>query len=149
MKATRSDLCSVTGLSTEYLLITTDEVDVIFSFLWQRTANHTFLCNQFVVFSTCLYAFRECDSNDGGSQLLICEDVCPQMAQLYHDCIDPEVVQELIDSTKNSEVKQYLEFALNFDCWNKETYIVQGVNISKSCLDFSFIHDPFPGIMCS
>ena len=127
--------------------MTTNRADVIFSLLWQRTADRTFICNQFIVFSTCFYAFRDCDPNDNGSQLVFCEEVCPQITQLYHDCIDHEVVQELIDSTKHPEVERFLEYALNFDCWKPETYILQGVNVSESCADFSFIHHLFPGIM--
>ena len=146
VEATRSDVCSITGSSTEYLLVTTDAADVIFSVLWQRTGNHTYICNQFIVFSTCFYAFRDCDPNDGGSQLTICEDVCPRISQLYHECIDREAAQKLIENTTNSEVKQFVEYAVTFDCWKKETYVLQGVNVSESCVDFSFIHDLFPGI---
>ena len=125
--------------------MTTDAIDVIFSTLYSRTGNHTYICNQFIVFSACFYAFRDCDPNDGGSQLAICEDVCPRISQLYHECIDVEAVQVLIHSVKNFEVKRFLKFALTFDCWKEETYILQGVNVSESCVDLSFIHDLFPG----
>ena len=146
MKATRSDVCSIIGSSTDHLLANTNAIDDIFSTLYLRTANHTYICSQFIIFSACFYAFRDCDPNDGGSQLAICEDVCPRITQLYNDCINREVVQVLSDITKSSEVKRFLEFALTFDCWKKETYVIEGVNVSESCVDFSFIHDFFPGM---
>lgn len=100
------------------------------------------MCRQFIIFSLCFYSFRDCDAD--GAQLLICEDVCPHITQLYNDCIRSSVVQTLIDSTDNEDVKQFLEFALYFVCSKNESYVIEGVAISKTCQEFSFIQELFP-----
>ena len=144
IEATAGDFCNIVGSSTDHLLINTDQFDQIFTALSVGYSNRTYICRQFVLFAACFYTFRACD--DSGAQLLICEDICYRVTQLYNDCVRPDFVYGLINGTDNPEIVNFLKFSLSFDCYKKETYAIQGVNISNFCQELSFINDFFPGM---
>ena len=141
----RTAICSIIPSSTGYQLINSPHISDIFETLYGGTSNSSYICSQFIIFSACFYSLRDCDPKDNGTQLLFCEDECPLITDLYHDCVRPDVVQRLISGTENSEVERFLNFSLTFDCSKNETYALPGVKVStKSCLDLSFIHELFP-----
>lgn len=139
-------MCSNIPSSTNYQLsTTTSDIDDIFKTLLVVT-NSTFICKQFFSFSACFYSFRDCDPNNNGSQLLICQDICPLIDKLYSDCVNPHVLKWMINSTKDREVKEFLKFSQQFNCSKKETYIVPEVTVSTArCMNLSFIRELFPG----
>ena len=138
-------MCSNIPSSTNYQLNSTSDIDNIFKTLLGVT-NSTFICKQFFIFSACFYSFRDCDPNYNGSQLLICQDICPLIDKLYSDCVNPYVLKSLIDSTKDREVKEFLKFSQKFDCSKKETYVLPEVIVSTArCMNLSFIRELFPG----
>ena len=124
-------------------MVNTEEITEIFRTLYLGSENSTYICRQFIIFSACFYTFRSCD--DSGAQIFICEDACPRISELYHDCVSESIIERLINSTDNPEVLEFLEFSLTFDCYKKESYVIEGIEISHSCQDFQFIHDFFPG----
>lgn len=145
MEATPTDVCSIIPSSTSYQFTTTPNFDDIFKLVRDEVTNSTFICNQFYIFSACFYSFRECDPSNNGSQLPICQEICPLIDKLYDDCINPYVLKWLIDKTENSEVKQFLEFSEGFKCSKKETYVLPNVTFSTGrCSNFSFIRELIP-----
>ena len=143
IEVTHSDLCSINDSLTGHQIIYDNPIKQLE--VW-RKINTNKTCRQFYTSFTCFYAFRDCDPNDGGSQLTICEDVCPCISQLYNKCINPHIVQSLIETTTNLEFKQFLEITLSFNCTKKETYILQEVNVSESCVTPKVMCD-LPGII--
>lgn len=140
---TVNDICNIIGSSTDNLVVNTDEITEILTTLYIGSENSTYICRQFIIFSACFYSYRSCD--DSGAQMLICESACSRISQLYSDCVRERVIESLINATNNPEVVEFLEFSLSFDCYKKETYVIEGVEISHSCNEFDFIHDLFPG----
>ena len=141
-----TDVCSIIQSSAMFQLTNTLHIDEIFAILRDGTIQSSYICKQFFIFSVCFYSFRDCDPS-GDSQLLICDDVCPLITSLYNDCVVPEVVLWLINSTNSSEVQQqFLQFSLSFDCSKPETYTIDEVDISTStCSKLEFLKDLLPG----
>ena len=139
-------MCSNIPSSTNYQLNTTsDIINTTFTTV-EQLGKTTNTCKHFFIFSACFYSFRDCDPNYNGSQLLICQDICPQIDKLYSDCVIPSFLKWLINSIPDTEAKEFLKFAQNFNCSNKETYVLPEVTVSTArCMNLSFIHTLFPG----
>ena len=136
--------CTIIGSTADLFVQNTQHIEDIFTKLREGAANSSYICGQFIIFSACFYSYRDCDA--GGSQMLICDSVCPLITQLYRECVKPKVVNRLIRGTNDSEVRKFLLFSLSFNCSVSKTYEIEGVPVSESCQNLSFIYTLFPGI---
>jgi hypothetical protein len=137
--------CTIIRSAADHFVINTPHIEGIFATLREGAANSSYICGQFTIFSACFYSYRDCDAK--GGQKLICGEVCPLISELYDECISPAVVKRLIRSTNNTEVVEFLNFALSFNCSSTDTYKIESVPVSQSCQDLSFIYTLFPGML--
>ena len=137
--------CTIIGSTADHFVINTHEIEDIFTTLREGAANSSYICGQFFVFSACFYSYRDCDNR--GNQKLICGEVCPLISRLYDECVSASVVAGLIHGTSNEEVRDFLKFSLSFNCFSTQTYKIDGVGVSESCQDLSFIYTLFPGML--
>lgn len=137
-----STLCNFIHSPTNYHIVVSNESDVILQALSQHTQTNSNKCNQFSAFFICLYLFRSCklhNVSDPSSavQLSVCQNKCPAIFKLSDECVDRMTVQTLLNSS--GALHTFIDWALNFSCYDPTSYAVPQVPISDTCDNISFI----------
>ena len=108
-------------------------------------------CNQFLVFSLCVYLFRNCELHNtsdpsSGLQLSVCKNRCPDLMKVGVECFNESHFQTVVETLSDNEsILKLAAWGLNFNCYDPTTYAVPGVPISNtSCDNISFIDNLLP-----